>query len=60
MHLNVVGVLPDGRAQMDGCVMEQFGAAIMVGGKFKDGQTLCDMWVLDLDAVIYFVENPDT
>ena len=43
---------------MDGCVMEQFGAAIMVGGKYKDGQPLCDIWVLDLDAVVYFVENP--
>lgn len=38
--------------------MADFGAAILIGGMSKIGETSCDVWALDVDMVLNFIENP--
>lgn len=38
--------------------MQDFGAAVLIGGMSKIGETACDVWALDVDMVINFIENP--
>ena len=38
--------------------MADFGAAILIGGMSWIGETSCDVWALDVDMVLNFIENP--
>lgn len=38
--------------------MQDFGAAVLIGGMSRIGQPACDVWALDVDMVLNFVENP--
>ncbi len=38
--------------------MQDFGAAVLIGGMSKLGIPACDVWALDVDMLINFVENP--
>ena len=58
-HQGVKGVIPAARVQATGILFQNFGAAIILGGLTKEKHTGCDIWLLDLDLVIDFIEQPD-
>jgi len=35
------------------------GAAFIIGGMNKEGVLTCDIWSLDLDYLIDYIEQPD-
>lgn len=58
-HKQVTGVIPAARVQATGQLFENIGAAVILGGMTWDGQMACDVWVLDLDLLIDYIEQPD-
>ncbi len=58
-HQNVDGIIPSGRVHHSGEINERFGAAFITGGKVQNGQPACDMWALNIDKLIEYVERPD-
>ena len=59
VHQNVEGFIPSPRAFMAGTLNERFGAAFITGGKLEDSNPACDMWVLNLEMMVQFIERPD-
>lgn len=54
----VTGLIPSGRVDATITLFEDYGAAVMIGGLLKSGVAACDAWVIDLDTILNFVENP--
>ena len=58
VHDGLTGSIPEGRAFAQGDVFAEFGVAIISGGILNDGTVACDLWQLDLDMVMNFIESP--
>lgn len=43
---------------MAGEMNDYIGAAFISGGKLQDQKTACDMWALNVDWAVQYVENP--
>lgn len=43
---------------MAGEMNDYIGAAYISGGKMQDQKTACDMWSLNVDWAVQYVENP--
>lgn len=58
IHQDIEGIIPSPRVFAAGELNEKFGAAYITGGKTKDFKTVCDMWVLNLEKMVEYVEQP--
>jgi hypothetical protein len=57
-HQNIQGIIPTARVYAGGVINERFGAAFITGGRTTQGPA-CDMWTLDVEKTIMFIEQPD-
>jgi len=55
-HEDVQGDIPTGRVGAQAVLLENFGAAVLIGGLTKTGEIACDIWRLDLDSIVGWVE----
>lgn len=59
VHEGVSGDIPTGRVGAQAVLLENFGAAILIGGLTNSGKIACDIWRLDLDEIVSYVEQPN-
>lgn len=57
-HSNIQGIIPAARSFMAGEMNDYIGAAFISGGKMQDQKTACDMWALNVDWAVQYIENP--
>ena len=55
---NVTGIVPTARTYAAGEVNHRVGNGFIVGGKTGQHKPACDMWVLNIDKMVEFVEQP--
>lgn len=58
-HENVKGIIPQARVQATGVLFDNLGAAVILGGLSNSHQLACDVWTLDLDMIIDWIEQPN-
>ena len=58
VHKEFEGGIPEQRAFATGTVFPDFGAMVMAGGLLADGSVSTDLWQLDLDQALNYIENP--
>ena len=58
-HQNIKGVIPAPRAFHSFTMLEEFGAAVMIGGMTTNEVVTCDIWTLDLDVVVNQIESSE-
>ena len=57
-HEGVTGGLPQARYGSSGSLFPNNGAAVIIGGMTAQG-VACDIWVMDLDYIVNYLERPD-